>query len=152
MLTLLWLILLFISLNVFLIFNLTKISNQKCFLFARYGAYSAKEVYHPSHVSELLLYAYQRGVQVILELDGPAHAGYGWQWGPELNLGDLAICINQQPWRDYCGQPPCGQLNPSNPNLFKVMKDLFKDIIDIFPHGSVLHMGGDEVSTILRYF
>ncbi|XP_075225458.1 beta-hexosaminidase 2 [Lycorma delicatula] len=112
---------------------------------SRFGAYSAKEVYHPTDIAELISYAYQRGIQVILELDGPAHAGYGWQWGSEFGLGDLAVCVNQQPWRDYCIQPPCGQLNPSNPNLFKVMKDLFRDVIDLFSHGSVLHLGGDEV-------
>lgn len=48
-------------------------------------------------------------------------------------------------------QPPCGQLNPSNPNLYKIMRDLFKDIIDIFPHGNAFHMGGDEVIFVYIY-
>ena len=33
------------------------------------------------------MYARQRGVLLLPEMDGPAHAAYGWQFGPEANLG-----------------------------------------------------------------
>lgn len=74
--------------------------------------------------------------------------GNGWQWGPESGLGDLAVCVNQQPWRSYCIQPPCGQLNPANHNLYSILRNIYKDLKDVLPDGETLHMGGDEVSEI----
>jgi N-acetyl-beta-hexosaminidase len=49
---------------------------------ARWGAYSGEEVYTPEDVKELTTYARIRGVRVLIEIDSPAHAGAGWQWGP----------------------------------------------------------------------
>jgi len=115
----------------------------------RFGAYSARQVYTPQDVAYLLEYARLRGVHIILELDTPSHAGNGWQWGEAAGLGQLAVCVNQQPWRKYCIQPPCGQLNPTNPNLYRVLRDLYRDMLDIFPAGEPLHMGGDEVLRFL---
>jgi hypothetical protein len=34
------------------------------------------------------MYARQRGVLLLPEMDGPAHAAYGWQFGPEADLGE----------------------------------------------------------------
>ena len=113
----------------------------------RFGAYSSRQVYSPSDVVYLLEYARLRGVRVILEIDAPAHAGNGWQWGEAAGLGQLAVCVNKQPWRKFCIQPPCGQLNPINPNLYRVLRDLYRDILDVVPLGEAFHMGGDEVST-----
>jgi N-acetyl-beta-hexosaminidase len=113
----------------------------------RFGAYSSRQVYTPQDVASLLEYARLRGVRIIMELDAPSHSGNGWQWGEAAGLGQLAVCVNQQPWRKYCIQPPCGQLNPTNPNLYRVLRDLYRDILDIFPQGEPLHMGGDEASS-----
>lgn len=82
-----------------------------------------------------------------MEIDSPGHAGNGWQWGENAGLGALAVCINRNPWTKYCVQPPCGQLNPVNPNTYKVLESLYTDLIGVFPKGEVFHMGGDEVST-----
>jgi hexosaminidase len=59
--------------------------------------------------------------------------------------------VNQQPWRKYCIQPPCGQLNPTNPNLYRVLRDLYRDILDVFPLGEAFHMGGDEVQSFIFF-
>lgn len=75
-------------------------------------------------------------------------AGNGWQWGTKHNLGDLAVCVNKQPWRNYCIQPPCGQLNPANQNLYDVLRLMYKDIVSMLPNGETMHMGGDEVSKL----
>lgn len=85
-----------------------------------------------------------------MEIDTPAHAGNGWQWGESAGLGALALCINRNPWRQYCIQPPCGQLNPINPNTYKVLGQIFKDLVSVFPKGEVYHMGGDEVNKFPR--
>lgn len=93
----------------------------------------------------MVSYAKLRGVKIIIEIDAPSHSGNGWQWGSNAGLGNLAVCVNQQPHRSYCIQPPCGQLNPINPKLYEVLKDLYDDIITMIPKNEVFHMGGDEV-------
>ncbi|XP_061506877.1 chitooligosaccharidolytic beta-N-acetylglucosaminidase isoform X1 [Anopheles gambiae] len=110
-----------------------------------YGAYSKEEVYSQNDIKSIIKYAKYRGIRVILELDAPAHAGNGWQWGPEKDLGNLAVCVNQKPWRNFCIEPPCGQLNPINPNLYTVLQQIYKDIAEMNKEESVIHMGGDEV-------
>ncbi|XP_026737933.1 chitooligosaccharidolytic beta-N-acetylglucosaminidase isoform X2 [Trichoplusia ni] len=113
--------------------------------FTRYGAYSANEIYSAEEVRELIKYAQVRGVRVVIEIDAPAHAGNGWQWGKEYGFGELAVCVNQWPWRHLCVEPPCGQLNPANPAMYRVLRDLYRDIAEAIPQPALLHMGGDEV-------
>uniref|UniRef100_A0A182QJ60 beta-N-acetylhexosaminidase n=1 Tax=Anopheles farauti TaxID=69004 RepID=A0A182QJ60_9DIPT len=112
---------------------------------ASYGAYTNDAVYSPDDVKEIVQYAKTRGIRVIIEIDAPAHAGNGWQWGPEKGLGDLAVCINKQPWRKFCIEPPCGQLNPANPNLYHVLHHIYFELFNLTIHEHAIHMGGDEV-------
>lgn len=42
-----------------------------------------------------------------------------------------------------------GQMNPANPNLYRVLQDLYSDIINLWPESDVFHMGGDEVISII---
>ncbi|KAF7272834.1 hypothetical protein GWI33_014398 [Rhynchophorus ferrugineus] len=126
---------------------------------SRYGAYGDEKVYSPEQVLDLIRFAKIRGVRIIPEIDGPAHVGNGWQWGPEAGLGNLVVCQNKQPWRSYCIQPPCGQLNPANQNIYEVLKNIYNDIVDLWKNLEAFHMGGDEVyipcwnssSEILKY-
>ncbi|KAJ8944334.1 hypothetical protein NQ318_016141 [Aromia moschata] len=110
-----------------------------------YGAYSEKQTYKPDDIRDIAEYAKIRGVRILIEIDGPSHAGSGWQWGPQAGLGNLAVCINQHPWRSYCIQPPCGQLNPTNPHLYNTLGTLFKDVTGMVPDINLFHLGGDEV-------
>jgi len=110
------------------------------------GAYSAKEVYTHSDISEIVQYAKVRGIQVIPEIDAPAHAGNGWDWGVKKGLGQLSLCINQQPWSYFCGQPPCGQLNPRNNNTYHVLEKLYQELLDLTGPLDLFHLGGDEVN------
>ena len=52
---------------------------------AKWGAYSRDEVYTPEDVKDLSTYARIRGVRVLVEIDSPAHAGAGWQWGQYMH-------------------------------------------------------------------
>lgn len=88
---------------------------------AIYGTFGANKIYTPEDVREFLNYANQRGIKVIPELDAPAHAGNGWQFGEIEGLGELSLCLNAEPYWDYCIQPPCGQLNPINNNTYNVL-------------------------------
>lgn len=113
---------------------------------AQLGGYSPSTIFQPADVRHLVEYARRRGVRVQLEIDAPSHVGNGWQWGQSQGLGNLTVCSGWQPWRQYCIQPPCGQLNPANGAVFAVLRKIYEALLDELPHGeSVLHMGGDEV-------
>ncbi|KAI5724038.1 hypothetical protein M8J76_014587 [Diaphorina citri] len=115
-------------------------------MMSRFGAYSPAKVYTPLEVQELVHYAKLRGIRVIFELDAPAHAGNGWQWGPRYGLGDLVVCLNDPSWRANCIQPPCGQLNPINPHVYTVLKDIYGELMGMAKYGDeMFHMGADEV-------
>jgi len=62
--------------------------------------------------------------------------------------GDLAVCIDAEPWEDYCLEPPCGQLNPTNPILYDILGELYAEMLDVFGNPDIFHMGGDEVSIV----
>jgi len=110
-----------------------------------HGAYSPRKVYTPEDVKEIINYAKIRGVRVLPEFDAPAHVGNGWQWGEAEGKGRLAVCVNQEPWQDYCVEPPCGQINPVNENVYEVLDKLYQDFFELF-ETDMFHMGGDEVN------
>jgi len=113
-----------------------------------YGAYSPRKVYYPDDIREIVNYANLRGIRVIPELDAPAHTGAGWNYGEQSGKGKLVLCTDQDqdmPWFEMCKEPPCGQLNPVNPEVYNVLSDLYKDIIEAF-NPEFVHMGGDDTS------
>nr|KAF7434344.1 hypothetical protein H0235_002535 [Vespula pensylvanica] len=113
---------------------------------ARWGAYSGDQVYTPDDVKDLADYARIRGVRVLVEIDSPAHAGAGWQWGTEHGYGELALCVDQQPWTSYCGEPNCGQLNPINEHSYRILEGLYRELLDLTEVRDIIHLGGDEVN------
>lgn len=113
---------------------------------AAHGAYSASEVYTGDDVKEIVEFARVRGIQIVPEIDAPAHAGNGWDWGIKQGLGQLALCVNQQPWTYYCGEPPCGQLNPKNNNTYIILQKLYQELIELTGPTDYFHLGGDEVN------
>ena len=98
-------------------------------LLALYGAYSASQIYRPQDIEDLVHYATVRGVKIVPEFDAPAHVGTGWEWGERYGLGQLALCVNKEPWTRYCVEPPCGQLNPINDNIYPILHNIYKDVI-----------------------
>ncbi|KMR05153.1 putative beta-hexosaminidase fdl [Lasius niger] len=113
---------------------------------ARWGAYSGDHIYTPDDVKDLADYAKVRGVRIVVEIDSPAHAGAGWQWGAEHGFGELALCVDQQPWSSYCGEPNCGQLNPINEHSYRILEGLYRELLDLTEIRDVVHLGGDEVN------
>ena len=61
---------------------------------------------------QLVEYARVRGVKVLPEFDAPAHVGNGWQYAEDKHpeWGRLAVCVNKEPWQEFCVEPPCGQV------------------------------------------
>ncbi|XP_076038793.1 beta-hexosaminidase 1 [Oratosquilla oratoria] len=112
----------------------------------QYGAYTYRQVYYPADVRDIVQYARVRGVRVLPEFDAPAHVGHGWQWGEKDGLGKLVVCLDKEPWMSYCVEPPCGQLNLANENIYKVLGDIYKELVDLFSPIDLFHYGGDEVN------
>ena len=87
-----------------------------------------------------MTYAKIRGIRIIPELDAPAHVGEGWE-----KMENLVVCFNKEPWTKYCVEPPCGQFNPIEENLYKTLEKVYRDVFKGFRQPILFHMGGDEV-------
>ena len=46
---------------------------------------------------------------------------------------------------EFCGEPPCGQLDPTLPETYALVDGVIKDIADLFPD-AFIHLGADEVN------
>ncbi|XP_037941459.1 chitooligosaccharidolytic beta-N-acetylglucosaminidase [Teleopsis dalmanni] len=104
------------------------------------GAYTPRKVYTHEEVADVVEYGRIRGIRVMPEFDAPAHVGEGWQHK------NMTACFNAQPWKDYCVEPPCGQLDPTVDELYPVLEDIYREMYELFKP-DIFHMGGDEVST-----
>ena len=119
------------------------------------------EIYYMHEIQDLTTYARARGVLLLPELDAPAHATYGWDWGPDEGRGNLTTCqVDNWILNDtrmalrnvkLAAEPPAGQLNPLNANVYQVLGELYKDLLDSFTTKThtklpLFHMGGDEVN------
>lgn len=108
--------------------------------FTWFGAYRQDMIYTKADVKEVVDYATARGIMVIPELDAPAHVGNGWQAVDE----SFVVCLEKEPWEEFCVEPPCGQLNPAAPGMYDILETIHKEFLEMFSP-SILHMGGDEV-------
>ncbi|XP_046970096.1 probable beta-hexosaminidase fdl [Vanessa cardui] len=113
---------------------------------AQHGAYGPGAVYTTDDVRAIVRKARLRGIRVLIEVDAPAHVGRAWTWGPGAGLGHLAHCVELEPWSTYCGEPPCGQLNPRNPHVYSLLERIYAEIIQLTGVDDIFHLGGDEVS------
>ncbi|CAK9803038.1 Chitooligosaccharidolytic beta-N-acetylglucosaminidase [Anthophora quadrimaculata] len=109
--------------------------------FSKYGSYAAEKIYDQEDVNEIVEYGLIHGVRILPEFDAPAHVGEGWQWVGD----DAVVCFNAEPWQNYCVEPPCGQLNPTNEKIYELLEGIYKDMLEDF-QPDLFHMGGDEVN------
>ncbi|XP_017890303.1 chitooligosaccharidolytic beta-N-acetylglucosaminidase [Ceratina calcarata] len=110
-------------------------------LFSKFGSYAFDKIYDHDDVKEIVEYGLIRGVRILPEFDAPAHVGEGWQWVGN----DSVVCFKAEPWKNYCVEPPCGQLNPTSDKVYEILEGLYKDMLHDF-QPDIFHMGGDEVN------
>ncbi|GBG59261.1 hypothetical protein CBR_g32276 [Chara braunii] len=94
------------------------------------GAFSSQERYTTEDVEEIVEYARQRGVRVMVELDVPGHAA---SWG--VGYGDVWPSVD-------CKQP----LDVSNKFTTQLVDGVLDHLSRVFDY-KLLHLGGDEVDT-----
>lgn len=115
-----------------------------------YGAYDEARTYSTASLQELVEEAASWGVQVIPEIDAPAHMAAGWQFGPAAGLGDLVLCadptgVHGGQWMTDSLEPPSGQLNLINPEAMRILGGIYEDVAKTFGYPTHFHLGGDEV-------
>ena len=57
---------------------------------------------------------------------------------------NIYICCHQEPWEDWCIEPPCGQLNPTQSGMYDVLENIYRDMVNMFG-SKQFHLGGDEI-------
>lgn len=102
------------------------------------GSFSPEKIYTKKDLRELVHFANGYGIEIIPEIDTPAHA---LSWGGAFQ--DLIVrCENvagatQTPHNIY-------PLDPSHPRVYEIIRAILAQVVDIFP-SKYLHVGGDEV-------
>lgn len=90
-----------------------------------------RRAYSPADVEELVDYADRRGIEILPEVDVPAHAEHVLERYPELQCtvedgepADRTICIGTE-------------------ETYEFVETLLEEVIELFPF-DVVHIGGDE--------
>lgn len=114
------------------------LSDDQAFRFptTQYPKLPSEPHYSCDELRFLVEYAADRAIRVIPELDVPGHTT-SWvvaypEWGSE----------QAQPSDGFGVHLAC--LDPSNPKVYLALKEIFREVIELFPDKYV-HIGGDEV-------
>ncbi|KAI8969460.1 N-acetylhexosaminidase [Trametes punicea] len=104
------------------------------------GAYSLEEIYTRDDVKQVVKYANERGIDVVMELDSPGHTTAISAAFPEH-----IACAGKTPWSRYASEPPAGQLRIASPSTLSFASTLFSSVASSLP-GTMMSSGGDEVN------
>ncbi|THH31445.1 hypothetical protein EUX98_g2743 [Antrodiella citrinella] len=104
------------------------------------GAYSDTEFYAESDVKDIIQYANERGIDVVMELDTPGHTT-----AIGLAYPEYIACMVKSPWATYASEPPAGQLRIASNATVQFVKELFQSTISLLT-GTMMSSGGDEVN------
>ena len=106
---------------------------------SEWGAYSLDKIYRSDDVIEIVKFAKARGIHVIPEIDIPGHVGEGWF------MKNLTSCYSSKKSEPCKGAHPCGQLDPSKPEVYQVLEDIYREVVEYFDRPNIIHLGADEV-------
>ncbi|KAG6372748.1 glycoside hydrolase superfamily [Boletus reticuloceps] len=105
------------------------------------GAYSADETYSESNVQNLVQYAAERGIDVIMEIDTPGHTAIIGTTYP-----GYVTCMDASPWSTYTNEPLAGQLRFALPEVVNFITALLSSVAKTLPL-YYFSTGGDELNT-----
>ncbi|CAK9786847.1 putative beta-hexosaminidase precursor [Cutaneotrichosporon oleaginosum] len=103
------------------------------------GAYSSQQIYSEDDVRELVTYAGERGIDVVLEIDTPGHTASIGESHP-----DFIACLNA-PWKDNANQPPAGQLRFADDAVVDYTTAIFTAAAELLS-SAYFGTGGDELN------
>jgi len=102
------------------------------------GAFSREKIYTLQNMRELVAYGISYGIEIIPEIDTPAHT---LAWGkafPDIIVNCSNIASRQEtPHNIY-------PVDPSNPKTYEIISAVLQQVSAVFPT-KYLHIGGDEV-------
>ncbi|OCH90430.1 N-acetylhexosaminidase [Obba rivulosa] len=105
------------------------------------GAYSSSMVYTPEDVQDIVQYAGERGIDVMVEIDIPGHTSVFSESHP-----DFVACAEASPWATFASEPPAGQLRFASATVKNFTAGLLTEVAKMFP-SSIMSTGGDELNT-----
>ncbi|KIK99840.1 glycoside hydrolase family 20 protein [Paxillus rubicundulus Ve08.2h10] len=105
------------------------------------GAYGPNLVYTTSDVRDIVSYAAERGIDVVVEIDTPGHTAAIGESHPEH-----VVCFHATPWVNWANEPPAGQLRFANESTVFFTTSLLSAVAKMFP-SKLFSTGGDEVHT-----
>ena len=83
-------------------------------------------IYTKAQIAMLNEYAKDRGISIIPEVDLPGHTQHFCDKHPEI-FGTLGVL-------------------PASEDVFAVLKELYKELFEMFPYSKLVHIGGDEAA------
>ena len=86
-------------------------------------------------VKELSEYAKERGIELIPELELPAHSN---------KLLDLLFNHNWDYWNGVRTHEGGYQLHLGSPETYRLTKELITELMGVFTNTKTIHLGGDE--------
>ncbi|THH02544.1 hypothetical protein EW145_g6734 [Phellinidium pouzarii] len=105
------------------------------------GAYSNNSVYSLDDVQDIVSYAGERGIDVLMEIDTPGHSSIIAASHPEH-----IACFEESPWSTFAGEPPAGQLRLASSSTTNFTASLLAAAASVLP-SSMFSTGGDEINT-----
>lgn len=104
---------------------------------AKKGSYGESLTYSPEDVAQIQEYAFQRGIEVIFELEVPGHSG----------------SINYSYPDVMAGQSSYGQLRLNDSSVDNFLDTLVDDLLPrLAPFSKHFHTGGDEIIPFLYQY
>jgi hexosaminidase len=90
--------------------------------------------YTQAQLKDLVLYAAERHIDIIPEIDMPGHMMAA------INAYPYLTCNDESSWGQLFTKPIC----PCEESTFEFAENIFSEVMDIFP-SKYIHIGGDEV-------
>lgn len=94
--------------------------------------------YTQAQIREIVVYAKQRAITIIPEIDMPGHADAAVAAYPGHDGGGYTKNAKERKWPHFT-------FNPAKKETLAFLDDILAEVAALFPDAGVIHFGGDEV-------